>query len=71
VFGPKAGIPEDPVTGSAQCALGPYWADKLGKPTLRAYQASKRGGHIDVTVKGDRVLISGRAVTTSAGELRA
>lgn len=71
VFGPKAGIPEDPATGSAQCALGPYWASKLGKSDLRAYQSSKRGGHLRVRPNGDRVVISGQAVTTSAGELRA
>lgn len=72
VFGPKAGIPEDPVTGSAQCALGPYWAPKLGKTDLHGYQASRRGGHLYVSMENaDRVLISGRAVTTSAGELRA
>jgi PhzF family phenazine biosynthesis protein len=69
VFGPKAGIPEDPATGSAQCALGPYWAKKLGKPELAVHQVSKRGGHLWVRPEGERVLISGQAVTTSAGEL--
>ncbi len=69
VFGPKAGIPEDPATGSAQCALGPYWADKLGKTELNAYQSSQRGGHLHVRPLGDRVIISGQAVTTSSGQL--
>jgi PhzF family phenazine biosynthesis protein len=69
VFGPKAGIPEDPATGSAQCALGPYWAAKLGKPELRVHQVSKRGGAMRVRTAGARVIISGQAVTTSAGDL--
>jgi PhzF family phenazine biosynthesis protein len=70
VFGPKVGIPEDPVTGSAQCTLGPYWANKLGKTRLTAYQCSRRGGQLIVKPAGDRVLISGQAVTTTAGEIR-
>ena len=68
-FAPGAGIDEDPVTGAAHCALGPYWAAKLGKTTFEAYQASARGGHMRVTVEGERVLLAGRAVTMMRGEL--
>jgi len=68
-FAPGAGIFEDPVTGSAQSALGPYWQQKLGKDELRGYQASARGGHLRVRPRGDRVLIAGQAVTTLVGEL--
>jgi len=63
VFGPKFGIPEDPVTGSAHCALAPYWAKRLGKNVLTARQVSKRGGTIGCELKGDRVILSGSAVT--------
>ncbi len=69
MFGPQVGIPEDPATGSSHCALGPYWADRLGKQTFIAYQASRRGGVIGVQVKGERVIVSGHAVTTFSGEL--
>lgn len=62
-FAPAAGIDEDPVTGSAHCCLAPFWADRLGKNDLRAYQASKRGGRVDLTVAGKRILIAGQAVT--------
>jgi PhzF family phenazine biosynthesis protein len=68
-FAPGAGVDEDPVTGSAHCTLGPYWAPKLGKTELRAYQASARGGSMLVTVRGDRVLLAGEAVTVFRGEL--
>ncbi len=68
-FAPGAGIDEDPVTGSAHCCLGPYWAKKLGKQDLRAYQASARGGEVRVEVRGDRVHLLGQAVTTLRGEL--
>jgi PhzF family phenazine biosynthesis protein len=68
-FAPGAGVDEDPVTGSAHCSLGPYWAHKLGKTELRAYQASARGGTVMVTVRGDRVLLGGKAVTVLRGEL--
>ncbi len=70
-FAPALGINEDPVTGTAHCALGPYWAGKLGKPTLAGYQASQRGGAVQVTVRGERVLLAGRAVTVLRGELAA
>ncbi len=68
-FGPAVGIDEDPVTGSAHCCLGPYWARRLGKTELTAYQASARGGVVGVTVAGDRVRLRGRAVTVLAAEL--
>ncbi len=68
-FAPGAGIDEDPVTGSAHCALTPYWAKRLGKDKLRAYQASKRGGRILCTLEGDRVKLAGKAVTVLKGEL--
>src|SRR5207237_240058 len=69
-FAPAYGVDEDPVTGSAHCALGPYWAPRLGKTELTAYQASPRGGVVRVTVAGDRVRLAGRAVTVVRGELR-
>jgi PhzF family phenazine biosynthesis protein len=68
-FGPKFGIDEDPVTGSAHCALGPYWAERLGKSELTGYQASARGGVVRVRLDGDRTHLAGRAVTVARGEL--
>ncbi|MBV6479960.1 MAG: putative isomerase YddE [Ignavibacteria bacterium] len=68
-FAPKKGINEDPVTGSAHCVLAPYWSEKLGKSSLSAYQASKRGGALKIALKKDRVLISGKAVTIISGIL--
>jgi predicted PhzF superfamily epimerase YddE/YHI9 len=68
-FFPADGIPEDPVTGSAHCAIGPYWAERLGKPVLTAYQASKRGGTLLLRVKEGRVDVGGRAVTAWSGSL--
>lgn len=68
-FVPAAGIPEDPVTGAAHCALAPMWASRLGKLEMVAYQASSRGGVVRVRVVDDRVRLIGRAVTVSAGEL--
>jgi PhzF family phenazine biosynthesis protein len=62
-FVPHAGIPEDPVTGSIHATLTPYWAEQLGKPRLSAFQRSKRGGHLLCELIGDRVLITGSAVT--------
>lgn len=70
-FAPGAGIDEDPVTGSAHCALGPYWNAQLGKPEMTAYQASARGGVVRVRVQGDRVILGGQAVTVLRGELAA
>ena len=68
-FAPNAGIPEDPVTGSAHCTLIPYWADRLNKNHLHAFQLSKRGGELFCENAGDRVKISGNAVLYSKGEL--
>ena len=68
-FAPRTGIPEDPVTGSAHCALAPYWTDQLGRPALTGYQASARGGVVRVEVKGERVLLAGKARTVVRGEL--
>lgn len=70
-FAPAVGINEDPVTGSAHCMLTPYWAAKLGKPELNAYQASARGGVLRVRLAGERVQISGQAVTVLSGTLSA
>lgn len=68
-FAPAAGVNEDPVTGSAHCALGPYWAAKLGRTDLLGFQASARGGVVKVGVRGERVLLGGQAVTVSRVEL--
>lgn len=68
-FAPAVGVNEDPVTGSAHCCLGPYWAQRLGKNCLTAYQASSRGGVVKVQVVQDRVILSGQAVTVMRGEL--
>ena len=62
-FAPAVGVDEDPVTGSAHCVLAPYWANKLGKDDLFAYQASPRGGELKLRNKGNRVEISGQAIT--------
>ena len=68
-FGPAVGVDEDPVTGSAHCCLAPYWAAKLSKPELSAFQASKRGGELLLRLDGDRVHIGGKAITIKQGEL--
>lgn len=68
-FAPRLGINEDPVTGSAHCVLGPYWAGKLGKQSMVAYQASSRGGTVRVSVEEDRVRLGGQAVTVMKGAL--
>jgi PhzF family phenazine biosynthesis protein len=68
-FAPRVGVPEDPVTGSAHCCLGPFWQHRLGKEELLAYQASRRGGEVRVRVAGERVFLSGQAVTVLRGEL--
>lgn len=70
-FAPWVGVDEDPATGSSHCALGPYWAQKLGKNKLNAYQASVRGGAMRVRVEGERVYLGGQAVTVLAGKLLA
>lgn len=68
-FAPRLGIPEDPVTGSAHCGLGPFWAARLGRNELTGYQASPRGGTVLVRVAGDRVHLGGQAVTVLRGDL--
>ena len=68
-FAPSAGINEDPVTGSAHCSLIPYWANRLGKENMHAFQVSARRGELWCQLKGDRVLMSGRAVTYLKGEI--
>lgn len=68
-FAPGSGVPEDPVTGSAHCALAPYWSGKLGRDTLTGFQASARGGRVHTTVMNDRVMLAGRAVTVMRGML--
>jgi PhzF family phenazine biosynthesis protein len=70
-FAPGSGVDEDPVTGSAHTALGPYWGGKLGKTEMTGYQASARGGVVRVTLAGERVLLGGQAVTVMTGELLA
>jgi len=70
-FAPGSGIDEDPVTGSAHCALGPYWSRQLGKQEMVAYQASARGGVVRVRLQGDRAILGGQAVTVLRGELAA
>ncbi len=67
-FAPASGVNEDPVTGSAHCALTPYWAPKLSKDRMVAYQASHRGGVIKVRLNEDRVILAGKAVTVLKGE---
>ena len=69
-FAPTVGIDEDPVTGSLQCVLGPYWADRLGRRELLSYQASRRGGVLHLTVEDDAVLIAGHAVRVLDATLR-
>lgn len=68
-FAPKLGVNEDPATGSAQCLLAPYWSARLKKRTLAVRQLSFRGGDLRCEIKGDRVMISGRAVVYSRGEI--
>jgi len=68
-FAPSYGFPEDPVTGSAHCALTPYWTKRLGKTQLHARQVSERGGELWCEGKGDRVVLQGRAVCTLQGSL--
>lgn len=68
-FAPRYGIPEDPVTGSAHCALAPYWAGVLGKNELRAFQVSARGGEVRCQVTGDRVKLAGQAAVFLEGTI--
>ncbi len=68
-FAPSVGVPEDPVTGSAHCALGPFWGERLGQSALVGYQASERGGVVRVRLAGPRVILAGQAVTVLRGDL--
>ena len=69
VFAPQAGIPEDPVTGSAHTALAPYWTERLGRVSMLGLQVSPRSGLVGVELNGDRVTITGRAITVFDGAL--
>ncbi|HZG24270.1 MAG TPA: PhzF family phenazine biosynthesis protein [Chitinophagaceae bacterium] len=69
-FVPSHGVNEDPVTGSSHCTLGPYWAERLKKTRLSAYQASARGGDMRLEIEGHRVLIEGQAVTVIEGIMK-
>jgi PhzF family phenazine biosynthesis protein len=68
-FAPAVGVDEDPVTGSAHCALTPFWAARLGRSELVGYQVSERGGVVHVRDAGDRTVLAGEAVTVLRGEL--
>ncbi|HTR20449.1 MAG TPA: PhzF family phenazine biosynthesis protein [Gemmatimonadales bacterium] len=68
-FAPGSGVDEDPATGSAHCALAPYWGARLGKTAMTGFQASPRGGIVRVRLAGDRVILGGQAVTVLRGEL--
>ncbi len=68
-FGPNVGVPEDPVTGFAHCALVDYWYKKTGKTSFKAYQASARGGTLYLEIEGDRVLIRGKAIEVLVGTI--
>ena len=68
-FAPKLKVDEDPVTGSAHCMIAPYWANRLGKDVIRAYQASARGGEMVCELQGDRVVLLGKAALFSVSEL--
>lgn len=69
-FFPKAGIDEDPVTGSAHCELAPYWGAKLGRNTLKAKQLSRRTGMLECALAGDRIILSGNAVDYMQGQIQ-
>jgi len=69
-FFPKLGVNEDPVTGSAHCQMGPYWAERLGRVDLGAHQLSARSGRVDCRVRGERVELLGQAMTYLVGTLR-
>jgi predicted PhzF superfamily epimerase YddE/YHI9 len=70
VFVPAWGVDEDPVTGSAHAALAPFWAERLGRDSFTAFQASKRGGRVECRLAGDRAILGGRCVTVIGGTLR-
>jgi PhzF family phenazine biosynthesis protein len=69
VFACGAGIDEDPVTGSAHCVLAPYWAERLGRPSFTAFQASRRGGRLTCRLEGDRAILGARCVTVIEGRM--
>jgi PhzF family phenazine biosynthesis protein len=69
VFAPSVGIDEDPVTGSAHCVLGPYWAPRLDRRRMTGHQLSARGGTVGVELSGDRVRLTGSAITVLEGDL--
>lgn len=68
-FAPRVGVDEDPVTGSAHCALAPYWARRFGRTSLVGIQLSPRGGRVEAELRGERVLLRGRAVTVLEGSM--
>jgi predicted PhzF superfamily epimerase YddE/YHI9 len=68
VFVPEAGVDEDSVTGSAHAIIAHHWAQHLGRASFTAYQASQRGGHVGVTLDGDRVILTGNCRTVIEGE---
>jgi predicted PhzF superfamily epimerase YddE/YHI9 len=68
-FAPAVGINEDPVTGSAHCLLGSYWRPRLGKSKMTAYQASSRGGVVQVELRGDRIMLGGKGIIFARGDI--
>ena len=66
-FAPAVGVNEDPVTGSAHCLLAPYWGARLGKSKMVGYQASSRGGIVQVELRGERVMLGGEGVVFARG----
>ena len=68
-FAPQSGVPEDPVTGSAHCTLAPYWAQELGKTEMAARQIGPRGGELRIRLEGERVYLTGEAVTVMSGQM--
>ena len=68
-FGPRVGVNEDPVTGSAHTSLAPYWGQRLGKTVLSAEQGGARKGRLECDVRGERVVISGKAALYMSGTL--
>jgi len=70
VFVPAWGVDEDPVTGSAHAALAPFWAERLGRDSFTAFQASRRGGHVACRLSGDRAVLGGRCVTVLEGTMK-
>lgn len=69
-FAPQVNVPEDPVTGSAHCTMAPYWAKELGKSSFFARQIGPRGGELRIRLEGDRVYLTGEAVTVITGEMK-